>query len=78
MIFIQGEPLAHEAVAGIRRIGIITIVGAGAGYPLVVDRYSSIYIPYIACAKVNSNKGPVKLTVSGLRFHLKGKSEYQQ
>ena len=78
MILIQGEPLAHKAVAGISCIGIITIVGAGAGYPPVVDRDSSIYIPYIACAKVNSNKGPVKLTVSGLRLHLKGKSEYQQ
>ena len=78
MILIQVEPLTPKAVAGISSVGIITIVGAGAGYPLVVDRYSSIYIPYIACAKVNSNKGPVKLTVSGLRFHLKGKSEYQQ
>ena len=76
--FIQGEPLAHKAVAGIRRVGIITIVGARPGYPLVVIRYSSIHIPYIACAKVNSNKGPVKFTVSGLRFHLKGESKYQQ
>ena len=78
MILVQGKPLAPEAVAGSRRVGIITIVGAGAGYTLVVGRNICIYIRYIASAKVNSNKRLAKLTVSGLRFHLKIESEYQQ
>jgi len=48
MILIQVEPLTPKAITCISGIGIITIVGTGAGYPPVVDRDSRIYIPYIA------------------------------
>ena len=72
MVFRQRKPIATKAVTGIRRIGVITITGAGAWYPYIVGRCTSIHIAYIAGAKVDDDKRFFKSAVSRLRFQLKG------